>query len=92
MVGITGSEQGGQKAERGCRNINSGGRKVDGRGLHVLGGTWEELEKEIKGGNDGRGCRKTLPDFARLKGGFGVPCGGGRLAREVRWGEVTSCR
>lgn len=55
MVGITGSEQGGQKAEGGCRNINLGGRKVDGRGLHVLGGTWEELEKEIKGGNDGRG-------------------------------------
>ena len=55
LVGTTGSDQGGKKPEWGCRKSIFGGSKAGGRSFHVLGGTWEELEIEIKGGNDGGG-------------------------------------
>ena len=53
IITIRGSVREGLKLELGAAIGNFGGSKVSGHSLQVLGGTWEELVKEMQGGNDG---------------------------------------
>jgi hypothetical protein len=53
IITIRGGVREGLKPELGAAIDNFGGSKVSGHSLHVIGGTWEELAKEMQGGNDG---------------------------------------
>lgn len=49
IMAIRGSEREGLELEGGAAIVNFGGSEGGGRSLQVLGGTWEELAKEMRG-------------------------------------------